>query len=100
MQGEAHRMALRRTFVMIISIIFWIILGAVLGYLARLIVPGPDPMSFLSTVLLGIAGQVVAGLVFGLLFGVGVGWIVGLLFTIGLLLVSRRTGIGRRSARL
>jgi uncharacterized membrane protein YeaQ/YmgE (transglycosylase-associated protein family) len=85
---------------MIFSIISWIILGAVLGYLARLIVPGRDPMSVVATILLGIAGQVVAGLVFGLLFNVAVGWIVGLLFTIGLLLVSRRTGIGRRSARL
>jgi uncharacterized membrane protein YeaQ/YmgE (transglycosylase-associated protein family) len=85
---------------MIISIILWIIFGGVLGYLARLIVPGPDPMSVPATILLGIAGQFVAGLVFGLLFGLEVGWIVGLICTIGLLLVSRRTGIGRRSARL
>jgi uncharacterized membrane protein YeaQ/YmgE (transglycosylase-associated protein family) len=85
---------------MIYSIISWIILGAVLGYLARLIVPGPDPMSVAATILLGVAGQLAAGLIFGLIFNVAVGWIVGLIFTVGLLLVSRRTGIGRRSARL
>jgi uncharacterized membrane protein YeaQ/YmgE (transglycosylase-associated protein family) len=84
---------------MLFWIISWVVVGAVLGYLARLIVPGPDPMSVPATILLGIAGQVVAGLVFGLLFGVGAGWILGLIVTIGLLLISRRTGIGRRSMR-
>lgn len=81
---------------MVASIIGWIVVGAILGGLARLIVPGPDPMSLPATVLLGIAGQIVAGLVFYGLFGVAAGWILGLLVTIGLLLISRRTGIGRR----
>jgi hypothetical protein len=31
------------------------------------------------------------------LFGVVAGWLLGLLVTIGLVLISRRTGIGRRS---
>jgi uncharacterized membrane protein YeaQ/YmgE (transglycosylase-associated protein family) len=82
---------------MVFAIISWIILGGILGGLARLIVPGPDPMSLPATVMLGIAGQLVAGLVFGLIFGIAVGWIIGLLVTIGLLLLSRRTGIGRRT---
>jgi uncharacterized membrane protein YeaQ/YmgE (transglycosylase-associated protein family) len=82
---------------MVFAIISWIILGGILGGLARLIVPGPDPMSLPATVMLGIAGQLVAGLVFGLIFGVAVGWIIGLLVTIGLLLLSRRTGMGRRT---
>jgi uncharacterized membrane protein YeaQ/YmgE (transglycosylase-associated protein family) len=86
-------------FTMLFSIISWIVVGAVLGYLARLVVPGRDPMSATATVLMGIAGQVIAGIVFGLLFNVAAGWILGLLVTVGLLLVSRRTGIGRRSVR-
>jgi uncharacterized membrane protein YeaQ/YmgE (transglycosylase-associated protein family) len=81
----------------ILSIISWIILGGIIGGLARLILPGPDPMSLPATVVLGIAGELAAGLVFGLLFNVAVGWVVGLVFTVGLLYVSRRTGIGRRS---
>lgn len=81
---------------MIASLIGWIIVGGILGALARLIVPGPDPMSVPATIGLGILGQVVAGLIFYGLFGVAVGWIVGLLVTVGLLLISRRTGIGRR----
>jgi uncharacterized membrane protein YeaQ/YmgE (transglycosylase-associated protein family) len=82
---------------MIVSIFSWIILGGILGGLARLLLPGPDPMSLPATVLLGIAGQLVAGLIFGLIFGVAVGWVIGLIVTMGLLYVSRRTGIGRRS---
>ena len=84
---------------MIGSIVGWVVVGAILGYLARLIVPGRDPMSIPATVGLGIAGELVAGLVFGLLFGIGAGWILGLVVTVGLLLVSRRTGIGRKSVR-
>ncbi|MCU4183575.1 GlsB/YeaQ/YmgE family stress response membrane protein [Acidiferrimicrobium sp. IK] len=82
---------------MIASLIGWIVVGAILGALARLLVPGPDPMSVPATIGLGIAGQFVAGLIFYGLFGVGAGWIAGLIITIGLLLISRRTGIGRRS---
>jgi uncharacterized membrane protein YeaQ/YmgE (transglycosylase-associated protein family) len=78
------------------SLIGWIVVGAILGALARVIVPGPDPMSVPATILLGIAGQLVAGLIFYGIFGVAAGWIAGLLVTVGLLLVSRRTGIGRR----
>ncbi len=85
---------------MLASIIGWVVVGGILGFLARLLVPGPDPMSVPATILLGIAGQLVAGLIFYALFGVAVGWIIGLLFTMGLLLVSRRTGIGRKAGRV
>ena len=81
---------------MIGSLIGWILVGGFLGGLARLLLPGPDPMSIPATIALGILGQVVAGLVFYGLFGVAAGWIAGLLVTVGLLLISRRTGIGRR----
>jgi len=37
--------------------------GLVVGALARLIVPGPDPMSIFQTVLVGAAGSIVAGLI-------------------------------------
>ena len=82
---------------MIGHIIGWIIVGGVLGALARLLVPGKDPMSIPATILMGILGQVIAGVIFWALFGVVAGWFLGLLVTIGLVLISRRTGIGRRS---
>ena len=80
---------------MFFAIISWIVVGGILGALARLLLPGPDPMSVPATVALGIAGQLVAGLVFYALFGVAVGWVIGLIVTMGLLYLSRRTGIGR-----
>jgi hypothetical protein len=47
---------------MIASIIGWVIVGGILGALARLIVPGRDPMSTTATTGLGIAGELVADL--------------------------------------
>ena len=41
--------------------------GLVIGALARWIMPGPDPMSIGMTILLGIAGSIVGGLVATLL---------------------------------
>jgi uncharacterized membrane protein YeaQ/YmgE (transglycosylase-associated protein family) len=43
-------------------IIYLLVIGVVAGYLARLLVPGPDPMGFFATVALGIVGSFVGGL--------------------------------------
>ena len=37
--------------------------GLFVGALARLSLPGPDPMSIFQTILLGLAGNLVAGLI-------------------------------------
>jgi uncharacterized membrane protein YeaQ/YmgE (transglycosylase-associated protein family) len=37
--------------------------GLFVGALARLALPGPDPMSVFRTILLGLAGNLVAGLI-------------------------------------
>jgi len=42
-------------------IIYLLIVGVIAGYLARLLVPGRDPMGFWATVLLGIVGSFVGG---------------------------------------
>jgi uncharacterized membrane protein YeaQ/YmgE (transglycosylase-associated protein family) len=42
-------------------ILYLIVFGAIAGYVARLLVPGPDPMGFLGTLLLGIVGSFVGG---------------------------------------
>lgn len=42
-------------------IIYLLIVGVIAGYLARLLVPGPDPMGFGATLLLGIVGSFVGG---------------------------------------
>lgn len=53
---------------MIGFIIALIIIGIIAGYLARLLVPGPDPMSFLQTVALGIVGSFAGGFLGYLIF--------------------------------
>jgi uncharacterized membrane protein YeaQ/YmgE (transglycosylase-associated protein family) len=48
----------------------WVVLiGLIVGALAKLIMPGKDPGGFIVTILLGIAGSVV-----GTLIGRGMGW--------------------------
>ncbi|MBV9472583.1 MAG: hypothetical protein JO206_06410 [Solirubrobacterales bacterium] len=50
--------------------------GLIVGGLARLALPGPDPMTILQTIALGLAGNVVAGVVVWLIWGHGVPGIV------------------------
>ena len=42
-------------------IIMLIVIGIVAGYIARLLVPGRDPMSFVQTAALGIVGSFIGG---------------------------------------
>ena len=49
-------------------ILYLLVIGVVAGYLARLLVPGRDPMSFLQTVALGIVGSFLGGLLGYVLF--------------------------------
>ena len=52
------------------GILSWIILGLIVGALAKWIMPGPDPGGILITMLLGIAGAFVGGFL-GSLVGLG-----------------------------
>lgn len=51
-----------------LTFIWMLIIGLVIGALAKLIMPGPNPGGILMTMLLGLAGSLVAGF-FGRLFG-------------------------------
>jgi len=44
-------------------IVFLLIVGIIGGFVARALVPGRDPMSFGATLLLGIIGSFVGGLI-------------------------------------
>jgi len=53
-----------------ISIMIWmIIVGLVVGAIAKLLMPGRDPGGFIVTILIGIAGSVIAGFM-----GRSIGW--------------------------
>lgn len=49
----------------------YLIIGLVVGALAKAIMPGPDRGGFIATTVLGIVGAFVGGLIGALLFGVG-----------------------------
>jgi uncharacterized membrane protein YeaQ/YmgE (transglycosylase-associated protein family) len=50
-------------------IVTLIIIGALAGFIARALVPGKDSMSVPATILLGIVGSFVGGLLASLIFG-------------------------------
>ena len=70
-------------------IIFLLIWGFIVGGLARLAVPGPDPMPIWKTIALGLAGSIVGGLIGQLLFGNPGGITLAFLCTVLLLIAYR-----------
>ncbi len=78
----------------------WILLGLFAGALARLIMPGRDPGGCIVTILLGIAGALLAGYVGRIAGwyqeGEGAGFLAATLGAIGVLILYRLL-IGRRS---
>ena len=52
-----------------LGILGWVIFGMIVGVIAKLVMPGRDPGGLLVTMLLGIAGAVVAGII-----GQAIGW--------------------------
>ena len=79
-----------------------IILGIVAGFLARLLMPGRDPMGFFATILLGLAGSLVGFFLFTGLFGIGdndmfdLGGLIGAVIGAMLLLFLYRMVVARR----
>jgi uncharacterized membrane protein YeaQ/YmgE (transglycosylase-associated protein family) len=82
------------------NILWTLIVGLVVGALAKLIMPGRDPGGIIITMLLGIAGAFV-GTIVGRAMGLyrsgeGAGWILSIVGAI-LLLAIYRAVVGRRS---
>ncbi len=65
------------------GILSWIVMGLIVGLLAKFIIPGKDPGGFIITVLIGIAGSFVGGFIGSFL---GLGKVTG--FNIGSLLLA------------
>jgi uncharacterized membrane protein YeaQ/YmgE (transglycosylase-associated protein family) len=77
----------------IFYLISLVLTGLVVGALGRLAVPGPNPMSIVMTIAVGVAGALVGGLIAAAL---GLGWLLTILLEIALAallvwLVSNRT---------
>ena len=65
------------------GILSWILMGLIVGVIAKLVMPGPDPGGLFITILLGIGGAFVGGYVGSFL---GLGSVTGL--NLGSLLLS------------
>lgn len=82
------------------TIVGILLLGLIVGALARLALPGPQPIGCLGTIAVGVAGAVVGGLL-GQALGVRgplLAWVMAVIGAILVLLAfqSLRGGISRR----
>lgn len=71
------------------GLVSWIILGLVVGALAKWIMPGKDPGGIFITILLGVGGAFVGGIVGSVL---GLGGITG--FNLGSLVLAVAGALG------
>ena len=76
----------------VLGLILW---GFIVGALARLALPGPDPMPWYATIALGLGGSLLGGLVAQVLLGTAGGLIFAVLGAILLLYLYRRFAQGR-----
>jgi uncharacterized membrane protein YeaQ/YmgE (transglycosylase-associated protein family) len=76
----------------IITLIIW---GFIVGGLARLALPGPDPMPWYATLGLGLGGSLIGGIFARLLIGTAGGFLFAFLGAVLLLYLYRRFAQGR-----
>lgn len=84
------------------GIIGFLLIGLLAGFIARALVPGPDPMGWLGTMVLGIVGSLVGGTLAALVFGgtlalSAAGIIGSIIGAIVVLLVWRQIGSRSRT---
>jgi uncharacterized membrane protein YeaQ/YmgE (transglycosylase-associated protein family) len=65
------------------GILSWIVMGLIVGVLAKFIMPGKDPGGFIVTILLGIGGAFIGGFIGSFL---GLGTVTG--FNVGSFLLA------------
>ena len=85
------------------DVILFLLIGLIAGFIARALVPGPDPMGWLGTMVLGIVGSLVGGTLAALLFGgtlalSAAGIIGSIIGAIIVLIVWRQVGGRARSS--
>jgi len=54
--------------IVVLHIIWMIVIGLIVGFIARLIVPGKQPMGWVATAVLGIVGSYVGGTLGSVIF--------------------------------
>lgn len=84
------------------TILLYILVGAVIGIIARLLVPGTGGMSWILTLVLGIVGALIGGYLWEAVFGEqeGIAWIGSIIVAALLVwLVTRMGAYGRTPRR-
>ena len=76
---------------LIVYLIVLCVIGLVVGALARLALPGRDPMSIWQTIAIGIGGSLLAGIVARLLFNSGAGFLLSVIFAATIVYLVRRS---------
>jgi uncharacterized membrane protein YeaQ/YmgE (transglycosylase-associated protein family) len=85
---------------LLLYLIFLFLIGLIVGGLARLLLPGPDPMGIGMTAVVGVSGTLVAGLFsWYVLHRHGAGLVLSVLFSMLLVWLYRRSQAGRGSRR-
>ena len=81
------------------EILLYVLVGLVVGVLARLLMPGRDPIGIIGTILVGIVGAIVGGYLWRAVFGDSedIEWIGSIIVAMLLLWIYRRMTIGRRT---
>ena len=74
---------------LIAFIVIVLVGGLIIGALARLAVPGPDPMPIWATIALGLGGSILGGIIARILIGTAGGFIFALIGAILLLILYR-----------
>jgi uncharacterized membrane protein YeaQ/YmgE (transglycosylase-associated protein family) len=88
-----------------VQILGLIVIGLVIGVLARLIMPGRQHIGVLMTLLLGVGGAIVGGIVAsaigtGDIFELNVlGTIFGIIAAVGLIAIAESLGVGQDRPR-
>lgn len=74
------------------EILLYIVVGAVIGVIARFLMPGRDPVGFIGTIVIGIIGAVIGGYAWRAAFGDsgGVEWIGSIIAAMVLLWIYRQ----------
>ncbi|HEX2296670.1 MAG TPA: GlsB/YeaQ/YmgE family stress response membrane protein [Actinomycetota bacterium] len=83
------------------EIVWLVVTGLVIGIIARLILPGRDPIGLLGTLVVGVVGALIGGYLWKAAgFGDtgGTEMIGGIIAAVALLFVYRRIAVGRGTA--
>lgn len=79
------------------DILVYILVGLVVGIIARALLPGRDPIGIIGTILVGIVGAIIGGYLWRAAFGNtnNVEWIGSILVAMALLWLYRKMAVGR-----